>query len=84
MKPVDLTKFSTILRTNGISITKASEELFGNLPESLQNQTNNEEIKQIIIDLLLNSEGATDITRAIYKGRIEEALNEYDYEYKQY
>jgi hypothetical protein len=74
MKPADLTKFSTILRTNGISITQASEQLFGNLPESLQNQTNNEEIKEIIINLLLNSEGPTDITRAIYKGRIEEAL----------
>ena len=84
LKPSDLTKFSTILRTNGISITQASEQLFGNLPESLQNQTNNEEIRETIINLLLNSEGATDITRAIYKGRIEEALNDYDYEYQQY
>lgn len=84
LKPSDLTKFSTILRTNGISITQASEQLFGNLPESLQNQTNNEEIREIIINLLSNSEGATDITRAIYKGRIEEALNDYDYKYQQY
>ena len=84
MKPADLTKFSTVLRTNGISITQASEQLFGNLPESLQNQTNNEEIRQIIIDLLLNSEGPTDIIRSVYKGRIEEALNDYDYKYQQY
>jgi len=74
MKPADLTKFSTVLRTNGISITQASEQLFGNLPEFLQNQTDNEKIREIIIDLLLSSEGPTDITRAIYKGRIEEAL----------
>ena len=84
LKPQDLTKFSTILRTNGISITQASEQLYENLPETVQNQTNNEEIRQIIIDLLLNSEGATDITRAIYRERIEQSLEDYDYQYQQY
>jgi hypothetical protein len=34
--------------------------------------------------LLRTSQGSTDIERAIYKGRIEEALNDYDYEYQQY
>jgi hypothetical protein len=37
LSPSDLTKFSSKLRVNGISIERASEELYGGLPESLQN-----------------------------------------------
>ena len=87
LKPQDLTKFSTILRTNGISITQAAEQIYGNLPEYLQNTLGDQKeqrIREIIIDLLQSSQGANDIIRAIYKDRIEEALQNYDYEYQQY
>lgn len=84
LKPADLTKFSTILRTNGITIKEAAELLYGELPEQLQNQTSDNEIRDIIINLLKESQGPTDITRAIYKDRIEEALQDYNYEYQEY
>jgi hypothetical protein len=71
LKPADLTKFGAILRTNGISIEKAAEQLYGNLPETLQNTTNDTEIKDIIIELLTTSISYTDITKGIYKNRIE-------------
>ena len=84
LKPADLTKFGAILRTNGISIEKAAEQLYGNLPEALQNTTNDTEIKDIIIELLTTSISYTDITKGIYKNRIEQALEDYDFNYKQY
>lgn len=84
MKPADLTKFSKILRTNGISIEKASEQIYGNLPEYLQNTTEDTQIAEIIRDLLLNSQSYTDIIRAIYRDRIDEALKYYDNEYQEY
>lgn len=84
MKPADLTKFSSILRTNGISIEKASEQIYGDLPEYLQNTTSDVKITEIIRDLLLSSQSYTDITRAIYRDRIDNALDDYDYEYQKY
>ena len=84
LKPADLTKFSAILRTNGITVKEAAELLYGELPEQLQNQTDDNEIRGIIINLLKTSQGPTDITRAIYKDRIEEALQDYNYEYQEY
>lgn len=78
----DLTGFSKILRTNGISIEKASEQLLENLPEALKATTDDTQIKDIIIDLITSSESYTDITKGIYKSRIEQALQEYDAEYQ--
>ena len=83
LKPADLTKFSSILRVNGISIEQASEQLYHGLPETLQATTTDVDIKNIIEELLQTSTGPTDITRAIYKSRIEEALQEYDTQYQQ-
>lgn len=83
LNPADLTKFNSLLRTNGTSIERAAEQLYHGLPEALQSTTDDVEIKNIIEELLQTSIGPTDITRAIYKNRIEEALQEYDIQYQQ-
>lgn len=86
-KPADLTKFSTILRTEengGISIERAAEQIYGQLPDYLAEQTNSQEIRNIILDILTSAISVSDIKKSIYKNRIEEALETYEGEYNQY
>lgn len=80
----DTKRIISLLRSpenGGVSVQTAAERIYEELPEGLKSQTDDSEIRDIILDILQSIQTPNDITKIVIDNRIHEALEEYDYHY---
>ncbi len=57
----------------GMSLQKYAEVLHGQLPEKIQEQCSDQDVRYAVIDLFTGASRPSDITTAVLRGRIEQA-----------